>query len=123
MMFRFNSGSFTLRSASRTESSVMSLAGSGCVGVGGCGGCGGCIGSVISSTIANIPAAEQVMSAIRRSRLHAAVLVATLAPVVWAQDAPRPQAKGWELVGLPALNFDSDEGFGYGVLAEAYNYG
>ncbi len=32
-------------------------------------------------------------------------------------------AQGWEFVGLPALNFSTDEGFGYGVLAEIYNYG
>jgi hypothetical protein len=70
-----------------------------------------------------MPATEQVVSAIRRSCLVAAVLAAAFAPVVSGQEPPRPQARGWELVGLPALNFDSDEGFGYGVLAEAYNYG
>ena len=40
-----------------------------------------------------------------------------------AQAPERPAAKGWEFVGLPALNFSSDEGFGYGVLAQIYNYG
>ena len=34
-----------------------------------------------------------------------------------------PPARGWELVALPALNFNSDEGVGYGALVEAYNYG
>ena len=34
-----------------------------------------------------------------------------------------PDQTGWELTGLPAINYDSDEGFGYGVLLEAYNYG
>ena len=38
-----------------------------------------------------------------------------------AQETPDPT--GWELTGLPAINYDSDEGFGYGVLFEAYNYG
>ena len=38
-----------------------------------------------------------------------------------AQGAPAPT--GWEPAGLPALNYDSDEGFGYGVLLELYNYG
>jgi hypothetical protein len=40
-----------------------------------------------------------------------------------AQQPDKPPPRGWEFVGLPALNFDSDEGIGYGVLVEAYNYG
>jgi hypothetical protein len=39
------------------------------------------------------------------------------------QQTEKPPPKGWEFVGLPALNFDSDEGIGYGALLEAYNYG
>ena len=31
--------------------------------------------------------------------------------------------KGWELAGVPALNFDADEGFGIGAALELYNYG
>jgi hypothetical protein len=31
--------------------------------------------------------------------------------------------KGWELAGVPALNFDADEGFGFGAALELYNYG
>ena len=31
--------------------------------------------------------------------------------------------KGWEFSGVPALNFDSDEGFGIGAALELYNYG
>ena len=38
-----------------------------------------------------------------------------------AQESTGPT--GWEPTGLPALNYDSDEGFGYGVLFELYNYG
>lgn len=30
---------------------------------------------------------------------------------------------GWDLAWLPALNYDADEGFGYGVILELYNYG
>jgi len=33
------------------------------------------------------------------------------------------QSTGFEWGGLPAINFDSDEGFGYGAIAEAYQYG
>jgi len=44
-------------------------------------------------------------------------------PSAQSQD-PKPKAAvGWEFVGLPALNYNTDEGFGYGVLAEIYNYG
>ena len=38
-------------------------------------------------------------------------------------DPASPAPTGRELVGLPALNFDSDEGFGYGALVELYDYG
>ncbi len=37
------------------------------------------------------------------------------------QDSEVPTGK--EYAGLPALNFDADEGFGYGVLLELYDYG
>ena len=46
------------------------------------------------------------------------------APVLFplrAQESPGPT--GWEPAGVPALNYDADEGFGYGVLFELYNYG
>lgn len=36
-----------------------------------------------------------------------------------AQAIPR----GWEMSGLPALNFNADEGFGYGIIAQAFQYG
>jgi hypothetical protein len=39
-----------------------------------------------------------------------------------ALQAPRVP-KGWELSGVPALNFDADEGFGIGAALELYNYG
>jgi outer membrane protein assembly factor BamA len=38
---------------------------------------------------------------------------------VLAQDPPT----GLFIAGLPAINFDADEGFGYGALAEIYQYG
>jgi hypothetical protein len=38
-----------------------------------------------------------------------------------AQEKTPPT--GWEFTGLPALNFDSDEGFGYGVILALYDYG
>src|SRR5439155_18578802 len=39
------------------------------------------------------------------------------------QSAAPPTQRGWQISGLPALNFNADEGFGYGVIAQAYNYG
>ena len=37
------------------------------------------------------------------------------------QEPPPPT--GWEFTGIPALNYDSDEGFGYGVVLQLYDYG
>jgi len=61
----------------------------------------------------------------RLSRIGALAGIATVlvSSRATAQTAERPAAKGWEFVGIPALNFSSDEGFGYGVLAQIYNYG
>lgn len=44
---------------------------------------------------------------------------------VGAQEAlSGPEAQtGWEITGFPALNYSSDEGFGYGVVLSLYNYG
>jgi hypothetical protein len=39
-----------------------------------------------------------------------------------SSQAPRVP-HGWELSGVPALNFDADEGFGVGAALELYNYG
>jgi len=36
-----------------------------------------------------------------------------------AQDGFRP---GLQVTGLPAINYDSDEGFGYGAVAGIYRY-
>ena len=58
----------------------------------------------------------------RQTTAVRAILVAALASApIAAQQTPNPT--GWELTGLPAINYDSDEGLGYGVLFEAYNYG
>ena len=59
---------------------------------------------------------------------HGFVALAILASVAMARgtlaaQAPEPAPRGWEFVALPALNFNSDEGVGYGALVEAYNYG
>ena len=39
-----------------------------------------------------------------------------------ASQAPRVPM-GWDFAGVPALNYDADEGFGYGAIFELYNYG
>lgn len=60
----------------------------------------------------------------RYARQAALVLVATLlARAVDAQQPTRRPPTGWEISGVPALNFDADEGFGYGAILELYNYG
>jgi outer membrane protein assembly factor BamA len=53
--------------------------------------------------------------------LCAAVPLLALPSLLSGQIPARPT--GWETSGLPALNFNSDEGFGYGIIAQAYNYG
>ncbi|MGI9625715.1 MAG: Omp85 family outer membrane protein [Longimicrobiales bacterium] len=50
----------------------------------------------------------------------AAVLQCFVMPAAAASQAGRT---GLEVGGLPAINFDSDEGFGYGAIAELYQYG
>jgi hypothetical protein len=49
----------------------------------------------------------------------ALVLVAATAGA--QQPAPRPT--GHSLTGLPAVNFDADEGFGYGAALQYFDYG
>ncbi len=69
------------------------------------------------------PVARITMSWSMAARGTMAVMLLT-APAVSplnAQEPPGPT--GWEPTGLPALNYDSDEGFGSGVLFELYNYG
>jgi outer membrane protein assembly factor BamA len=51
-------------------------------------------------------------------RLLVLVLVC-IGSVARAQTVQR----GWEMSALPAVNFNSDEGFGFGVTAQAYQYG
>jgi outer membrane protein assembly factor BamA len=79
--------------------------------------------SLIDITIAKMTPSEQVMRATQLSCLGAGFVILCLATTARAQEAPKRVAKGWELFALPALNFASDEGVGYGALAEIYNYG
>ena len=55
-----------------------------------------------------------------RLAVRLAVLAFVVAAPLGAQDTA---SKGdWEWFALPALNFNSDEGFGYGALLDLYNY-
>jgi outer membrane protein assembly factor BamA len=47
------------------------------------------------------------------------LLPATLLPQAAAGGAP----SRWEITGIPALNYDADDKFGYGAIFQAYNYG
>ena len=49
------------------------------------------------------------------------VLALVLIPAILPAQQRHPRR--WEFSGLPALNFDADEGFGYGALVAIYNYG
>jgi hypothetical protein len=46
--------------------------------------------------------------------------VACLATMSRASEGQKPRHV--EVSGLPALNFDADEGFGYGVILALYSY-
>lgn len=66
------------------------------------------------------------MHPMRSSSLPVLAGLALGAHSVSAQVPPpegEPVPIGLEVGALPALNFDSDEGFGYGALAELYHYG
>ena len=54
-------------------------------------------------------------------RILLSLLLFCLPLPLWGQGENTPT--GWEFTGLPALNFDSDEGFGYGVILALYDYG
>src|SRR5215212_11019482 len=59
----------------------------------------------------------------------ASLLATTLATGLASAQQPRTSASvprspaGWEITGVPALNYDADEGFGYGAILELYDYG
>jgi outer membrane protein assembly factor BamA len=53
--------------------------------------------------------------------LSAFLLLLFGAPTLSAQRAAAPH--GRSITGLPALNFDADEGMGYGALLQLYDYG
>lgn len=55
--------------------------------------------------------------------IHVAALSLLASALPAQQAAPRKHERRWEVNGLPALNFDADEGFGYGAVIEVYNYG
>ena len=53
------------------------------------------------------------------AKLSAVVLLTLGTQSLLAQTAPT----GLEVGGVPAINFDADEGFGYGAIVELYQYG
>lgn len=56
-----------------------------------------------------------------RSRLIAILLAATA--IRLNAQGPVATPTGHSVKGLPALNFDADEGFGYGAILQYYDYG
>src|SRR3954462_8597055 len=51
------------------------------------------------------------------------VLQLALAATLAAQAPQAPAPRGHETIALPVLNFNSDEGVGYGALLQVYDYG
>ncbi len=56
-------------------------------------------------------------------RLSAAGLMLLIGFVPPIEAAAQSESTGLEIGGLPTLNFDADEGLGYGALVELYQYG
>ncbi len=56
-----------------------------------------------------------------RTRILAGLLA--LAAVQVHAQVPAAPPTGHSVTGLPALNFDADEGFGYGAILQYYDYG
>jgi hypothetical protein len=52
-----------------------------------------------------------------------AILLGLLLAATSVGGAQEPRAQGFQLSGLPALNYNSDEGFGYGLVAGLYDHG
>lgn len=57
-----------------------------------------------------------------QSRIVAALL-ALMPAITHSQSQPTSQPVGWEVRGIPAINFNADEGFVFGVIPHAFNYG
>lgn len=55
--------------------------------------------------------------------VSAALALAVAFPLDAQAPASKKHDRRWEVAGIPALNFDADEGFGYGAILELYNYG
>jgi hypothetical protein len=55
-------------------------------------------------------------------RSHSAVRFAAIVAALCLPAAAQSQKKSIEVSGVPALNFDADEGFGYGVVLAFYGY-
>ncbi len=58
---------------------------------------------------------------IPRGALFAHLMLAALPTMSWGQTPQRPT--GFSVAGLPAVNYDADEGVGYGALLQLYDYG
>jgi outer membrane protein assembly factor BamA len=56
----------------------------------------------------------------RRAGAATLPLIGILAASPALTQADPAATPRWEMAGVPALNYDSDEGFGYGVVAELY---
>src|SRR5215467_1831304 len=64
-----------------------------------------------------------VSRAARIDRMCAAIVVPRRqSPVARPQSLAAERPSGVEVSGIPALNFDADEGFGYGAILALYKY-
>jgi len=56
------------------------------------------------------------------ARQHTSIRFAAIVAALCLPAAAHAQKKSIEISGVPALNFDADEGFGYGVILALYAY-
>jgi len=55
----------------------------------------------------------------KRAGIHLIIGVLLISGLATAQKKPRT---GWGWGGVPAINYNADEGFGYGIVGNIYNY-
>ena len=66
---------------------------------------------------------ESLMTLMDSRRLPAAGLMLLIGFAPPIDAVAQSESTGLDIGGLPARNFDADEGFGYGALVELYQYG
>ncbi len=71
-----------------------------------------------------LPIHPKLQPSLGRLLIRGAAVLGLVTAMTTAASAQAPEpVTGLDLGGFPAVNFDADEGFGYGVVAGIYQYG